>query len=141
MAAGCTYVAQDAGNRNVLRRHEWTWVSSPDGTMSGTGESDVISGRLIQLQAIPLSGYIPTSGYSIKLVDSIGMDWLLGSCLSVMPSSCNDPENVQCPYIYLNKRPIVQNITLTPVISGAGDGKSALIRLWVSDIRKGAAYV
>ena len=117
--------------------HQWTWVSSPDGTLTGLGTSDVISGRLIQMLAIPVSGSMPTSGYDLKLVDSNGFDWLIGVGAN-LPSSCDHVNNLQSPFISLNQRPVVQNVTLTPVVSGAGDTKSAILRLWVGDIRKGA---
>lgn len=125
MAASCTYVR--SGRR--IEKHEWTWVSSSNGTVTGLGASDPISGLLRQAQFVPLSGSVPSSGYDVEMLDSGGFDWLLGNGADI-PNSSNNTLNVKFFNTGSHHEPILEGVTLTPDITNAGDTKSGKIRVW-----------
>jgi len=128
MAASCTYARVGKG----IRMHSWTWVSSANGTVTGLGASDPISGLLRQVQFVPLSGYQPTSGYGVQLLGSTGFDWLLARG-TVIPNSGNHALTVRFFKTNSYDCPILYGATLTPNVTGAGDSKSGIIRMWTVD--------
>lgn len=130
MAASCTYSVSG----KVIRKHEWTWVSSSNGTVTGLGASDPISGLLRQAQFVPsaTSGYTPTSGYDVTMQSGDGVDLFLGNGANI-PNSGSNLLNLKFFKTDSHYEPILYGDTLTPDISNAGDAKEGVIRMFTVD--------
>lgn len=130
MAATCSYYEKGKG----IRKHEWHWTSHSDGSVASVGGSDPITGLLRQVEFEPsvLSGYEPSSGYDVTMVDSRNLDWLFGIGGDI-PNSRADALCLKWFKTASHDEPLIEGQVLTPSITNAGDTKKGVIRIWTID--------
>jgi len=109
------------------------WTSDASGNMNGI-PTDFLAGELLRCVFTPGSGGSePTDGYDAELLDSNGVDLLAGEGASLSHTSTTSI----CPAVEMTDgshptcRPFVFNDKLQLEISGAGNGKSGLVVLYV----------
>lgn len=127
MAATAT--ASKAGKK--LKRYRWICQAHTDGSVSGVGASEKISGKILAVKFGPRSGYTNvTSGCACALIDSDNFDWLAGIGSASVPNSGGLATSYKAPATAMT----LVDKSLSPSITGAGSGTGITIDLFVEDL-------
>lgn len=116
---------QYAGLNGANRvRYAIAWTSTAGGAVSGNAFSTV-RGKLLGFKFVPNTGVTqPTDLYDATLVDTDGVDLLVGSG--------TDLSNATSKYILMNPTLYLDGTqTMDLVIANAGNAKTGIVYVWV----------
>lgn len=117
----------------VVSRVAFPWTSDASGNVSGN-PTGVLYGTILKVQFVPgAGGSQPTSGYSVTLLDTSGIDVLAGqgSTLSNTTATAVIPGIPFKDGTTTGTAPCVVAEALRPVVSGAGNAKSGTLVIYL----------
>lgn len=137
MAGTCTVspssgtIGANASNKGEIPAIVWDWVSSAAGEVSSVAAQTGITGRIEMVRFIPgADTETPTDGHNVYLLDEYGFDVLM-ACGVGQSNNRTNTETIRTPLNTDNSYLYLQNATLTPYVTGAGDSNTGKIILVV----------
>lgn len=124
MSVAFSYVNPKADRiQRPIRQYKFEWTSDASGDASGS-TGHVISGLIRRIATDPDNTAAPTANYDVTITDESGVDVLGGGGVDRHTSNSEQ---------VIPSQPIAVDNVLTLVVAGAGNAKSGVVYIYVSN--------